>query len=309
MDSDSEDEDEDLYAVDDKDLPQIPLSEKKQRQEKNRRKKEKEAAKAAREDKKKRKTTDGKDGKDGKSKIVGLNEENEIKIDDTEFDVVAAPRDFNEDTDLLPGQLKDPVHLQKPKTKDELAAVQALGTMMIRKKSRMQLLDSQFNRYNFDDEGLDLPEWFLNEESKNNKPELPVTKELMDQFRSKMREINSRPIRKVAEANARNAKRLQLRMEKVRSQAKALAADTEMSAGAKARNMERILNKAKREGKKTLSYMAVKKGGGATNVTKGKATKGAKSKVVDKRLKCDKKAEARAVKKKRGSKSGKKSRR
>lgn len=44
----------------------------------------------------------------------------------------------------------------------------------------MTLLDSAYNRYNWDDSNLDLPEWFTEEESRYNKPELPVTKELMD---------------------------------------------------------------------------------------------------------------------------------
>lgn len=52
----------------------------------------------------------------------------------------------------------------------------------------------------WDDTELDLPDWFVKDDTESNKPELPVTKELMDSFREKLRDINARPIRKIAEA-------------------------------------------------------------------------------------------------------------
>lgn len=39
----------------------------------------------------------------------------------------------------------------------------------------------------------------MEDEEKHNKPELPVTKELMREYRQKVKEINSRPIRKARE--------------------------------------------------------------------------------------------------------------
>lgn len=48
-----------------------------------------------------------------------------------------------------------------------------------------------------------LPEWFLDDEGKHNKPNLPVTKEAMNQLREKIKALNARPIKKVAEAKAR----------------------------------------------------------------------------------------------------------
>ncbi|CAD7925628.1 unnamed protein product [Amoebophrya sp. A25] len=294
-DEDSENE-QSIDVLDDKDLPHIPLCDKKKRQMRRRKEKEREARKEA-----------AAKGKAVAKDLVGGDDEEDaqkarILDDGTPFDIVE--RGFDEEMDqiLLPGQEsqrgKDnrPDHLKPPGDKQELAAVQALGSMMIRKKSRMALLDSAYNRYAWDDDGLDLPEWFTEEESKYNKPELPVTKELMDQYRAKLKEINQRPIRKVAEANARNKKRLQQRMDKVRKQAKMLAADSEMSAGAKARNMEKMIRKAQKEGSKKQAYMAIRKAGGNRNVTKGKATAGAKAKVVDKRLKADKRGLKKAEK-------------
>ncbi|CAD7928431.1 unnamed protein product [Amoebophrya sp. A120] len=317
-DADNSGDEQSIKALSDDELPHIPLCDKKKRQLKKRKEKEREARKAAQNiggsltGKGKRKS--GIVGPDGEEVV----DEDESAVaassldDKTQFDVVERRLDEEMDNILLPGQeslrgkaADVPDHLKAPTDKKELAAVQALGSMMIRKKSRMALLDSAYNRYAWDDEGLDLPEWFVEDEEKYNKPELPVTKELMDQYRAKLKEINQRPIRKVAEANARNKKRLQQRMDKVRKQAKQLAADTEMSAGAKARNMEKMLRKAQKEGSKKQAYMAIRKAGGSRNVTQGKPTKGAKSKVVDKRMKTDKRGQKKAEKKaKKGKHKG-----
>ena len=87
-----------------------------------------------------------------------------------------------------------------------------------------------------------------------------------------------------------------------------------MSAGAKARNMEKMMRKAAKEGNKKQAYMAIRHGGGATGIKdkiggKGKkAARGAgggRTKVVDKRLKADKRGEKVAYKKAlKGSKKG-----
>lgn len=37
--------------------------------------------------------------------------------------------------------------------------------MMIRKKSRVKLLDSWYNRYMWDDTELDLPDWFVKDDT------------------------------------------------------------------------------------------------------------------------------------------------
>lgn len=228
--SDSEDEnaaDDDTEfrgtMLEDKDLPHLPLCDFKKR--KIQRKKEKE-----REDRKKerlgtKKASDK--NKDGKEEEGG-------SFNDGPLEVTAGRGVIDDDDDLgaplLPGQEslrrnnktasannqdETPAHLIAPTDPKELCQVQALGHLMIRKKERMNLLDAGYHRYAWDDTGLGLPDWFVEDEEKCNKPELPVSKEMMDQFREKMREINARPIRKVLEANARNRKRLQQRLAKV----------------------------------------------------------------------------------------------
>merc|ERR1719355_362057 len=107
----------------------------------------------------------------------------------------------------------------------------------------MELIDAGYNRYTFDKQ-LDLPEWFVENEEKHNKPELPISRDLMNQFRAKLREINARPIRKVAEAKARKKRRLKLRLDKLRKTAMSLADTPDMSETAKARLMRKQLSRA-----------------------------------------------------------------
>ncbi len=55
-----------------------------------------------------------------------------------------------------------------------------------------------------------LPKWFIEEEKQHCRSSLPVTKELVERYKAKMKEINQRPTKKVAEAKARKKRRVSL---------------------------------------------------------------------------------------------------
>lgn len=63
-------------------------------------------------------------------------------------------------------------------------------------------------RFASSDEAWEVPEWFLEDERKNRKKPVPVTKEMVDEYKEKWREINARPIKRVAEAKARKKRRV-----------------------------------------------------------------------------------------------------
>ncbi|CAE7219039.1 Ftsj3 [Symbiodinium sp. CCMP2592] len=187
----------------------------------------------------------------------------------------------------------------KPSDPRELAETMALGSLLVEsKKSRMELLDAAYNRWTFDPNEA-LPVWFTEEEEKYNKPELPISKEAMAQFRAKLREINARPIRKVAEARARKKRRLSKKLEKLRSTAMALFETTDMSETAKARQMRKAVNKLAKQDQRKVTTVAIKKGGGGHRLDK-KAPKGAKVKVVDRRMKADLRGQKKAQKRNPG---------
>mmetsp|Transcript_31474 Transcript_31474/g.90958 ORF Transcript_31474/g.90958 Transcript_31474/m.90958 type:complete len:1000 (+) Transcript_31474:98-3097(+) len=299
IDRDSEEEDSGgeggtMRELSDDKLPKLPLTDKEKRKLKR------------------KKDTERSDARGKGKKLKGTEEEDTTPM---EIAPLEPPRP------LVPRVKKDPL---KPDDPQELAETLALGSILAEsKKSRMDIIDAAYNRWNFEDDPL-LPDWFTEEESRYNRPELPISKELMAQFRAKLREINARPIRKVTEARARKKRRLGKRLEKLRSTAMNLADSGDMSELAKARQMRKAVSKMAKQDERKVTVVNIKKGGGGKTDTKGgKVPKGSKVKVVDKRMKSDirglKKAAARnkskhkvAAKKKmvkaqsKGKKGGKK---
>lgn len=53
-----------------------------------------------------------------------------------------------------------------------------------------------------------LPKWFVEEEKQHCRASIPVTKELVERYKAKMREIDQRPTKKVAEAKGRKKRRV-----------------------------------------------------------------------------------------------------
>merc|ERR1712083_804096 len=109
------------------------------------------------------------------------------------------PEEFSSDTDAQAEQL-------------------AMGALMIRKKSREAMIDAAYSRYAFNDHD-NLPSWFTKNERRHNKPILPITKEMVNSFKEQLKAINSRPIKKLAEAKARKRLRAVAAWEKLKSKA------------------------------------------------------------------------------------------
>lgn len=183
---------------------------------------------------------------------------------------------------------------------DEIAEVQAMGSLMVSKRSRMALIDSGFNRYSYDDTAEDLPDWFKEEEEKFNRKQLPLTKELMQQYRAKLREINARPIRKEAEAQGRRKRRMERKMASLKQQAASLVGgeDDDPFGGQgsihKAKQIVKNMKAVKREGKRKTVFLAVQRKGGSSKQVGGEGGKGAKVAMVDRRLKKDRRAQRNA---------------
>jgi AdoMet-dependent rRNA methyltransferase SPB1 len=158
-----------------------------------------------------------------------------------------------------------------------LATKMKLGGVAVTK----DLVDASYNRYCYNDDG-NLPSWFMDDEKLNNRPQIPITKEMVNKIRARYREMSAAPIGKVAEAQARRKMKQFKEWKKKKAKISSVTESTEMTESAKKKAIEKMYrgNKVKKPSK---VYMVAKAGGD------GKKS-GRKVKFVDSKLKKDNKA-------------------
>ncbi|XP_041421007.1 pre-rRNA 2'-O-ribose RNA methyltransferase FTSJ3-like [Xenopus laevis] len=163
----------------------------------------------------------------------------------------------------------------------------ALGTVIATsKKSTRDLIDGSFNRRNFNDDEDELPDWFVSEERKHRIVQVPVDRHMMEDYRKRQRELNARPIKKVAEAKARKKRRTLKKMEQMKKKAEAVVNTSDISEREKAAQLRSIYRKGVLgKEKPQVTYLVAKKGVGR-KVRRPAGIKG-HFKVVDGRMKKD----------------------
>ena len=183
---------------------------------------------------------------------------------------------------------------------DDKATTLALGTMMLRKSKQKAIVDASYNRYSWND-SKDLPEWFMDDEYRHNKPLPPVPAALLSQVKGNFSQhAGHHEIKKVAEARMRKRKRALAKLKTARKTATAAAENSEMSERQKVKAISSAL-KAAKINKPGKVYVVAKKQGGASMGTKIGDGKG-KLKFVDRRMKKDLRAEKAREKRKGGGK-------
>ncbi|XP_064589640.1 pre-rRNA 2'-O-ribose RNA methyltransferase FTSJ3 [Zonotrichia leucophrys gambelii] len=191
------------------------------------------------------------------------------------------------------------VPIEKPVKRVLDAEGLALGSVIASsKKARRDLIDDSFNRYSYNEEEGELPEWFTEEERQHRRRQLPVDKQTVEAYRQRWKEINARPIKKVAEAKARKKKRMLKKLEQMKKKAEAVVSTVDISEREKVAQLRRIYKKAGlAKEKRQVTYLVAKKGVGR-RVRRPPGVKG-QFKVVDSRLKKDVRAQKRKEQKKK----------
>ena len=138
-------------------------------------------------------------------------------------------------------------------------AVTLAQQLVNRRTTKTNLLNDGFNRYSLNAKD-GLPSWFLDDETKHYKPNVPVTKEAVAALRARQRALDSRPIKKIAEAKGRKKLRAAQRLEKAMKKAEGVNATADMSELEKAQQIEKLMRKGFARGKKKEVRVIVAKG-------------------------------------------------
>ncbi|KAL0244108.1 hypothetical protein GEMRC1_008196 [Eukaryota sp. GEM-RC1] len=178
----------------------------------------------------------------------------------------------------------------------------AIAQKMIRKTDREELIDDAYNRYSFND--TDLPSWFVDEEQEHVFKHKPITKEEVEAMKERLREIDARPIKKVAEANARNKLMLNRKLEKIKKKARDIAGDSSMTGAEKLKAINRSYKAVKHMVKKPERvYVVSRRFQQGTKHAGGIGKKRSRVRFVDARMKKDSRNEAIEGSKRTGKKS------
>ncbi|KAM0813773.1 putative AdoMet-dependent rRNA methyltransferase SPB1 [Seiridium cardinale] len=156
--------------------------------------------------------------------------------------------------------------------------------------------DENWNKYAFRDKDA-LPDWFMEDEGKHDRPHRPITKAAADAIKEKTRAYNARPIKKVREAQARKKFKTAQRLEKMKKKSDLLANDEGMTEKEKADSIARLIAKAGRKKPKDQIKVVVAKGINRGVKGRPKGVKG-RYKIVDPRMKKEMRAMKRVAKRK-----------
>ncbi|KAL7060268.1 hypothetical protein AAHC03_09551 [Spirometra sp. Aus1] len=180
--------------------------------------------------------------------------------------------------------------LRRPLTAEE----KALAVRLVQSaKSRRDLLEWNFHRYRFFEDPSSLPDWFVGDEKKHMRKPLPLAQ---DEKKSE-RPVTGKTLKKAEEAKARKKMRLAKRLKKVRKRAENLPDDlTERETWSKIKTMYKNAGLLKKKRRPVHRIVNTKAG------SRGQAPppRGAKIKLVDRRMKSDLRGTMKKAKRGRG---------
>ncbi|KAK7954980.1 hypothetical protein PG988_015674 [Apiospora saccharicola] len=164
-------------------------------------------------------------------------------------------------------------------------------------KTSYDVVDDGFNKHAFRDKD-GLPDWFMDDEHKHDKPHKPITKAAANALKEKLRAYNARPIKKVREAQARKKFKTAQRLEKLKKKSDMLANDENMTEKEKSESIGKLMNQAAKKKPKQNTRVVVAKGINRGIQGRPQGVKG-RYKIVDPRMKKEMRAERRIAKKRK----------
>ncbi|CAG8447215.1 11599_t:CDS:10, partial [Scutellospora calospora] len=216
-----------------------------------------------------------------------------VSDDDTDDDIEIVPRNKDSDEEMWGVDEVDEDEKKMRRAKEigliTAEAVTLAQQLVNRKKTKYDLIDEGFRRNTYNDRD-GLPVWFLDDEKQHNKLNLPVTKEAVQVIRERMKALNARPIKKIAEAKARKKIRAMRKLTKLQKKTDTIIETSDMTEKEKANTISKMLSKTQNKVKREVKVIVAK---GPIKGKKGRP-KGVKGryKMVDARMK----KEARAMK-------------
>ncbi|KZT05898.1 uncharacterized protein LAESUDRAFT_701311 [Laetiporus sulphureus 93-53] len=221
--------------------------------------------------------------------------ETEVHLGDEEDDFEIVPRETDDDADMWDVDRENEEEVKHARIRNHglitPEAVTIAQQLVNREKTRTQLINEGFNRYSLNAKD-GLPSWFLDDEEKHYKPNIPVTKEAIAVLRAKMRALDARPIKKIAEAKARKKFKAAQRLAKAMKKAEGVNETADMTEKEKAKQIEKVMLKGMAKKNKKEVKLVVAKGSHRGIKGRPKGVKG-RYVMVDARMKKEVRARKR----------------
>ncbi|KAF9180584.1 AdoMet-dependent rRNA methyltransferase spb1 [Haplosporangium sp. Z 767] len=225
--------------------------------------------------------------------------------EDDDIEMVPLGKEFADD-EMWDGE-SDEEESRKRKQINEYSLITAeamtLAQSLVNKKlTKTDLIDQGFTKQAFNEKD-GLPAWFLEDEQHHNVPNLPITKEAVQVIKDRMKALDARPIKKIAEAKARKKYKAAQKLIKLQKKADAINDTDDISEKEKSIGIAKLLAKAagaKNKKPKKEVKLVVAKGQNKGAKGRPKGVKG-RYKMVDSRMKKELRATKRITKKAKGS--------